>query len=176
MPRRALKTTAVFMAAVLVGCAGGTVDPEPRRNPRNNRGTDEMGSIFGQEGLALSLFGAPERGEGQAGGGIGVNSYLWRASLDTVSFMPISEADPFGGVILTDWHNPAQTPGERFKLQVYILDRQLRADGLRVAVFRQVRNGESGEWEDAPVAEGTGSALEDTILTRARQLRIDSTT
>lgn len=173
---RARTTISVFMIAVLVGCSGGVVAPEPERNPRNNRGADELGSIFGQDGLALSLFGAPDAGDGGGGGaGIGVNSYLWRASLDTVSFMPISDADPFGGVILTDWYNPAETPAERFKLNIYILDRQLRADGIRVAVFRQVRN-ETGEWVDSPVADGTSGTLEDTILTRARQLRIDSTT
>ena len=164
------------MIAVLVGCAGGTVDPEPRRNPRNNRGTDDLGSILGSDGLALNLFGGPqaEAGIGE-GAGIGVNSFLWRASLDTVSFMPISDADPFGGVILTEWYNPVETPDERFKLNIYILDRQLRADGIRVAVFRQIR-GDNGDWVNSPVANGTAGTLEETILTRARQLRIDSTT
>jgi hypothetical protein len=174
---RPVKTIAGLLTAALIGCSGqDVVMDEPPTAPRENRNTEDMGSIFGEEGLALSLFGAPDAEREGGGAGIGVNSYLWRASLDTVSFMPISDADPFGGVILTDWHNPAETPGERFKLNVYILDRQLRADGIRVAVFRQVRNEDTGEWEDARVAEGTASALEDTILTRARQLRVDSAT
>src|SRR3546814_14681663 len=84
------------------------------------------------------------------GGGIGGNSFLWRASLDTLSFLPVTSADPFGGVILTDWYSVPQTPNERFKLNVYILDRQLRADGIRVAVFRQTLNPSAG-WVDAPV-------------------------
>ena len=98
-----------------------------------------------------------------------VNSFLWRASLDTISFMPVAAADPFGGVILTDWYSPAEAPSERFKLNVYILGRALRADGIRVGVFRQVENGAS--WRYAPVAENTNTQIEDAILTRARQLR-----
>ena len=126
-------------------------------------------SIFGDSGAGL--FGGKSEKKDNAGQtGIGVNSYLWRASLDTVSFMPLASADPFGGVILTDWYAPSETPDERLKLNVFILDRQLRADGIQVKVFRQVRSG--GEWRDAEVAEGTARKLEDTILTRARQMRV----
>ena len=102
--------------------------------------------------------------------GIGVNSFLWRASLDTISFMPVKSADPFGGVILTDWYENPEKPGERFKLNVYILDRQLRADGIRVAVFKQVAGGQG--WKDAKVTDKTSSDIETTILTRARELKV----
>ena len=114
------------------------------------------------------LFGG---GETTKGGVIGVNSFLWRASLDTISFMPIKSADAFGGVILTDWHSPADSPNERFKLNVYILDRALRADGIRVAAFRQVLDRNS-QWRDAAVTKKTARKLEDAILMRARQLRL----
>lgn len=128
-------------------------------------------SLFGDGGLVL--FGGPdynpEQGGG-GGGGIGVNSFLWRASLDTMSFMPLTSADPFGGVIITDWYTPPQTPGERFKVTTFILDRSLRADGIRVSVFRQTQHATG--WIDAPVGETMASDLENTILTRARQLRI----
>ena len=83
--------------------------------------------------------------------------------------MPVNSADPFGGVIITDWHAPPETPGERFKLNVYILGRALRADGVRVAVFRQVQDGNG--WRDAAVAAKTDTRIEDAILTKARQLR-----
>ena len=100
---------------------------------------------------------------------IGVNAYLWRAALDTVSFMPLVQADANGGVIVTDWYaNPAQ-PGERMKLTVSILDQDLRADALRVAALRQVSTG--GQWVDAPVQAATVQKLEDIILTKARDLR-----
>ena len=88
--------------------------------------------------------------------------------------MPIASADPFGGVILTDWYAPGDTPGERFKVNVYILDRQLRADALKVSVFHQQRDS-SGTWRDATVGSDTATTMEDTILTRARQLRIGQT-
>ena len=86
--------------------------------------------------------------------------------------MPLASADPFGGLIITDWYQPPESPNERLKLQVLIRDRVLRADGLKVAVFRQVREGEG--WLDAPVDPATGTRLEDKILTRARELRIAS--
>ncbi len=101
---------------------------------------------------------------------LGVNSYLWRASLDTLSFMPLASADPFGGVIITDWYSAPTTPDERMKVTVYILDRDLRADGLKVAVFRQTRT--TAGWTDAPVNPDTATKLEDAILTRARELRL----
>jgi len=142
------------------------VEPTPT-DPLDRR-VAESGSIFGEEGLVL--FGGESTPE--PGSGIGVNSYLWRASLDTIAFMPIASADPFGGVILTDWYTPPSASDERFKLNVFILDRQLRADGVRVAVFRQVR--ERGEWVDAQAGPGTANTLEETILTRARELRVIS--
>jgi hypothetical protein len=103
---------------------------------------------------------------------LGVNSYLWHASLDTLSFMPLASADPFGGVIITEWYSSPQAPDERLKVTVYILDRRLRADGLKLAVFRQTRNG--GGWADAVVNGDTATKLEDAILARARQLRLAS--
>jgi hypothetical protein len=110
-----------------------------------------------------------------AGGGtrtLGVNSYLWHATLDTLSFIPLASADPFGGVVITDWYSAPQAPNERMKVTVYILDRNLRADGLKVAVFRQTRAADG--WADATVSGDTASKLEDAILTRARELRLAS--
>ena len=103
---------------------------------------------------------------------LGVNSYLWHATLDTLAFMPLASADPYGGVIITDWYSAPQNPDERMKLTIYILDRRLRADGIKVAVFRQTRS-QSG-WVDAQVNPDTATKLEDAILTRARELRLAS--
>jgi alpha-beta hydrolase superfamily lysophospholipase len=100
---------------------------------------------------------------------IGVNSYLWRSALDTLSFMPMLQVDSNGGVILTDWFINPRTPGERMKLTVTILDQDLRADALRVAASRQVQKG--ADWVDAPVEAATTQKLEDVILTHARDLR-----
>ena len=104
---------------------------------------------------------------------IGVNGYLWRATLDTLSFMPLQSADPYGGVIVTDWYTNPEKPDERFKCTVYILDSRLRADGLNVAVFKQ-NKGADGNWVDAPHAGQTETDIENSILTRARQLRLSN--
>ena len=101
---------------------------------------------------------------------ISVNGYLWRATLDTLSFMPLASADPYGGVIITDWYAAPEAPSERFKATVYILDTRLRADGLNVQVFKQVAVG--GVWTDATPSPQTETDLENAILTRARQLRL----
>jgi hypothetical protein len=104
---------------------------------------------------------------------IGVNGYLWRASLDTLAFMPLSSADPYGGVIITDWYVNPEKQDERFKCTVYILDTRLRADGLNVTVFKQVKDA-TGGWVDAPAADQTSIDIENSILTRARQLRLSN--
>src|SRR3954452_21175524 len=100
---------------------------------------------------------------------IGVNSYLWRAAIDTVSFAPLLQANPASGVIITDWYSNPRAPGERVKLTVAVLDPDLRADALRVSASRQVS--QNGAWVDAPVSAATVQKLEDIILTRARDLR-----
>jgi len=104
---------------------------------------------------------------------IGVNGYLWQATLSTLSFMPLASADPYGGVVITDWYVNPEKPDERFKVTVYILDARLRADGLSVAVFKQNRDA-TGAWIDAPTATQTETDFENAILTRARQLRLSN--
>ncbi|WP_374944239.1 DUF3576 domain-containing protein, partial [Sphingomonas sp.] len=100
---------------------------------------------------------------------IGVNSYLWRATLDTLSFMPLVQTDSNGGVVVTDWYINPNSPAERIKVTVSILDQDLRADAVRVAALRQVNQG--GQWVAAPVQASTTQKLEDVILTKARDLR-----
>ncbi|ALL15077.1 hypothetical protein AQ619_17860 [Caulobacter henricii] len=106
-------------------------------------------------------------------GSIGVNGYLWRATLDTLAFMPLASADPYGGVIVTDWYVNPEKPDERFKATIYILDTRLRADGLNVNVFKQAKDG-AGGWTDVPAADQTATDIENAILTRARQLRLSN--
>lgn len=175
--RRGIVAVAAVVALALGACGTNVESSYPDRGA--GRTMDPVGSnkkaepgLFGTDGL--KLFGrssGPEDGSG--GGGIGVNSYLWRASLDTVSFMPLAQVDPFGGVILTDWFSPPEAPNERVKANIFILGRQLRADGVRAAVFRQARDG-AGNWVDSSVDGRTVIDLENAILTRARQLRIDT--
>ena len=100
---------------------------------------------------------------------LGVNAYLWHASLDTLSFLPLASVDPFGGVIISGWYVPPASPDERMKITVHVMDRALSADGVKVRVFRQERNG--ADWQYAATNPDTARKLEDTILTRARELR-----
>jgi hypothetical protein len=153
-------------AVILAGCASEkeAQQPEPREVIANNSSGNDGGILNG-------LISSVTKGGAPSNENITVNSYLWRASLDTVSFLPLSTADPFGGVIITDWYSPPKTPNERFKVTVYILDRQLRADGLRVSVFRQTRT-PSSAWVEAKVDPRTERDLENAILKRARQMRI----
>jgi len=170
----------VCLAAVgLAGCGNPNAVKETKSGPSSDRNSRDMiqglggqnreqGSLFGPGGL----FGTKQEKQIDNGTGVAVNAYLWRASLDTINFIPLVSADPFGGVIITDWYTPAETPNERMKVQVTILDRDLRADGVRVAVFKQTTSPRGGNWVDAQVDPRTNIDIENAILTRARQLRI----
>jgi hypothetical protein len=153
-------------ALSLAACAGGTTDPDidHQRAILNN-----SGKLFGD----ITIGGGEKRDNDGGPSGIGVNGFLWRASLDTLAFLPLASADPFGGVIITDWYAPPESPTERFKVTTYLLGRQLRTDGLRVSVFRQTRSAD-GTWVDAALSDETATKLADAILTRARELRIAS--
>lgn len=137
------------------------------KTPTTFQGKEEGGSLFG---MKLGSGKAPSDGQTPP---IGVNGYLWRATLDTLSFMPLASADPYGGVVITDWYANPEKPDERFKATVYILDSRLRADGLNVAIFKQVRD-VNGTWIDAVTAGQTETDLENAILTKARQLRLSN--
>jgi hypothetical protein len=135
------------------------------------------GCAWVQEDLSKG-FGGGDGGEGQIHKAdlaaskittIGVNSYLWQAALDTLSFAPLAQVDSNGGVIVTDWYTSPSSPNDRVKVTVSILDRDLRADALRVAAARQLL--QNGQWVEAPVTAATVQKLEEIILTRARDLR-----
>ena len=132
--------------------------------------------LIGALGLSVAACASNERPEADVAAAqvtaIGVNSYLWRATLETLSFMPLNQADSAGGVIVTDWYANPQNPGDRVKVSVSILDQDLRADALRVAASREVLQG--GTWIAAPVQAATVQRLEEIILTKARDLRRSS--
>lgn len=164
---------ASILCLLALSACGSDVPVEyeyPTKGPNGLPTYKKQETLTGPNGLDLFSLGKGNEGN-QSGVGVAVNAFLWRASLDTLSFLPLASADPFGGVIISDWYNPPESPGERFKVTVYILDRALRSDGIRANVFRQTRTN-AGEWRDAAVDEGLGKDLENTILTRARQIRI----
>ncbi len=160
-----LAVFAVGAALALAACADST-----------EMLADNSGASQSQD-LAVRGGKAPEglrrgftRGMGGGSGNISINPFLWRAALDTISFMPIASADPFGGAIITDWYAPPETPEERFKINLLILGKELHSGGVKLTVFRQSRD-ESGNWADAPIENNTALDLENVILTRARELR-----
>ncbi|MDR3510030.1 MAG: DUF3576 domain-containing protein [Caulobacteraceae bacterium] len=156
--RRALAAAGALGAVALVaGCAH-----------------HDNGQVYGSGGFHPFGSGrAHASANGQAT--IGVNGYLWRATLDTLAFMPLASADPYGGVVTTEWYANPEKPDERFKCTVYILDTRLRADGLNVTVYKQVHDA-TGVWVDAAASDQTAIDIENAILTRARQLRLSNVT
>lgn len=182
------RPAALFCALGIVALAGACSDSSEVRNVGRDEYTSQSGRdrvrgrLTGQDD-GIVLFGTSRSGSGGSGSadagspgggaGLGVNAYLWRATLDTLAFMPLASADPFGGVIITDWYSPPGTTTERFKATAYVMGRQLRSDGIRVSVFRQVRQGNN--WLDALVTPATSAELEDRVLARARELRSQST-
>lgn len=132
---------------------------------------EERPGLFGKDGLVL--FGGKDRptDDGASeGSGVGVNGFLWRAALDTVSDLPLASADPFGGVILTDWYSYPSATNERVKMQIYLLGRKLRSDGVNVTVFRQVKR--RGDWQNTETSAQTATRIENRILEQARRLRV----
>ncbi|CAA7614931.1 conserved exported hypothetical protein [Candidatus Terasakiella magnetica] len=177
MTRKKLTGATAALALVLGALALSACENSQAVFPTKDKGqsaprmsNEPRETIFGPEGL----FGKSKDQGGGAGSGIGVNAYLWRASLDTISFMPITTADAFGGTIITDWYQLPETPNERYKVNVFIIDRTLRADGVKVSLFKQVKDG-TGNWADTRVDPKMATDLENSILTRARQLRVVST-
>lgn len=168
--------SALATVAMLGACGTGGIRDVGRDEYTSQSGRDRVrGRLTGQDD-GIVLFGTarsrPDDAGAGGGSGLGVNAFLWRATLDTLSFMPLASADPFGGVIITDWHAPAAVSNERFKATAYVLGRQLRSDGVRISLFRQVRG--PGGWVDAPISAATAAELEDKVLARARELRSQS--
>lgn len=165
------RTFAMAALTLAVGLSLSACGHDPNRvegQSRVNEGQSSGGGFLG-------MFGRDHDNDRRSNGseqeaGIGVNSFLWRASLDTLNFMPLASADPFGGVIITDWYADPSVPGERFKATVYILDTRLRADALNVSIFKQTQQG--GAWVDAAVSPDTEAQIENAILRRARELRL----
>jgi hypothetical protein len=155
---------AIAAATAATGCST-TSKADGSENPNVPRAIDDRAP----GGLRIpGLFGGGDAKKEQ--NEIGVNSFLWRASMETLAFMPLTSADPFGGVIITDWYANPQKPNERFKATVYILDTRLRADGIKVALFRETLT--ANGWQTAPTDPDTSLQLENAILKKARELKI----
>ncbi len=164
-----ISSVVLLSACLLSACSSVESTPDvPQTRMEKKRA--KTGTLSGNE-QGFTLFGGKKTKESSGDTGIGVNAFLWKASLDTISFMPLTSADPFGGVIITDWYTPAATPNERTKVNIFIRDTALRSDGVKVSLFKQVQQG--GTWRDVPSSDAAARQLENAILTRARQLKIE---
>jgi hypothetical protein len=167
---RGASLAGLFLAVgVLGGWGRAATLPVPASVQAKDFGAAHIVSGPYQVGAARVILARTKEDTGE--NGLAVNAYLWRAALDTLSFMPLAEAQPAGGVIITDWYANPSAPDERFKMTVYITDKRLRSDGVRVALFRQVRN-KSQNWQDATTDPETATRLENAILARARQYKL----
>ena len=160
----------LLVPVFLMACETGPLtDDDSDVLTREQNRNQSLGKLFGDD---IFTFGGDNKKNESLG--ITVNEYLWRASLDTVSFIPLRTADPFGGVILTEWYTPASAPGERLKVDIFILDRQLSSNGVRVSIHKQVYNKATKQWVAKEVDRKILNDFEETILTRARQLKVSN--
>jgi hypothetical protein len=165
-----IKNLALSIIALSIVSCGGEASKREQTYPKTakEKRIEELGSIAGEEGIVI--FGGKSKSS-SSNTVANVNGYLWRATLDTISFMPLMSTDPVGGVIITDWYQDPATPKERFKLNILILTSDLQSNGVKVTVFKQVQDNR-GIWHDAATNSKVAADLEDKILTRARQLKI----
>jgi hypothetical protein len=170
-PMRHPILAALLITTALTACSGGRQVSNEEYGTDNARERILRGGGVNPTNAGLVVFGVDRSQQNEQGGpgGVSVNAYLWRATLETLSFMPLVQTDSNGGVVVTDWYANPRNSGERMKLTVSILDQDLRADALRIAASRQTNQG--GNWVDAPVQAATVQKLEDIILTKARDLR-----
>ena len=155
-----MRALLVIMTVFLLAACGTGAPPPEEKGP---------GSILtGKAEQGLSLKDLSGIG-GNNGAGLPINALLWRASLDIIATIPLDDVDTFGGTIVTEWYQLNQTPDERIKLGIFVLDRELRSDGIRVVVYVQNRSGDT--WQDSGTDAEMGQQIEELILTRAREIR-----
>ena len=149
-------------------------DPEMmrERERRERVGNAEEETFIGKLFQDVTGLG-DKKDSNNAGGGIGVNILLWRSTLDTLSFMPLVSADPFGGVIITDWYADSEISKEKFKIVAYIIGTELRVDGIKVSVFKKIKD-KNGDWVDKKSSAFLQNQIEDVILTKARKYKIQN--
>lgn len=167
------KVFPIACAALMLAACASDVEDAPTTveapQPQTQSEATQTAQVAAPGGSVFDWFGPGAPADKRTG--VAVNRHLWRASLDALSFAPMEQADPFGGTIKTGWYTPPATPNERLRVAVYILDSRLRADALRVSVFKEVKK-PTGDWADSTVDPETVTKLENLILNKARDLKI----
>lgn len=165
-----MKKILIAIASIFaISACSGIKSESPETKSVKEEREEARGKLTGDDGLS---FGGGKKNDSATASPLGVNSFLWRATLDTLSFMPLASADPFGGVIITDWYEDGKNASERYKINAIILDKTLRADGIKITLFKQSMD-KKGVWRDKKSDASDARKIEDTILTRARELKIN---
>ena len=167
----------LFVLSVSLFCVACSSTSEIKSDPSYPKGDtlkrrEKMGTLSNNDKGFVVLGGDSADSASSEDNGIGINAYLWKATLDTLSFMPLSSADPFGGVIITDWYEIADKPKQRFKVNAFIKSKSLVANGIKVVVFSQNWDKKTKSWVDQPANDVMGLQMEDAVLTRARELKV----
>lgn len=161
------KILLAITSILIISACSGIETQAPSTTSAEEMRKEARGKLTGEDGIS---FGGKRKDDASSASPLGVNSFLWRATLDTLSFMPLASADPFGGVIITDWYEEKER-SERYKVNALILDKTLRADGIKITLFKQSLD-KTGKWRDIKADPADARKIEDTILTRARELKI----
>ena len=130
------------------------------------------GGLMGKK-ASFSFLGGDEESSTQITGlGMPINPYLWKASLNTINFMPLSSTDPFAGTIITDWYTAQSNLGERCKLNIFINGSDLKTNNLKVSSFCQILK--DNQWVNMPSKTEENTRLENAILNEAKKLKLTS--
>ncbi|MBY0461949.1 MAG: DUF3576 domain-containing protein [Alphaproteobacteria bacterium] len=170
LPKFLNKVVTLSILVLLTACSDNSNQENKVPVDKEDKRKLGFGSLMGDDFLT---FGPGKKGKSGGTVSATVNPYLWRASLESINFMPLASADAFGGVIVTDWYVAPKTPGEKLKITIFITDQVLRADALKVIVYKQVKT-KDGTWANTNADPAVATELENIILTKARQLRIHS--
>ena len=167
MQKIIVKTLLIISAMLLVACSGVTVTRE--ETPVQKRQRESQSLLTGQAGRGINLNQA--LGGSQSGAALPVNALLWRASIDTLSVVPLNSIDTYSGTIISDWYKNPENPNQRIKIALFVLDQELRSDAIKAEVYVQHRTSASNDWTDAGRDTELAIRLEELVLTRAREIR-----
>ena len=131
------------------------------------------GGLLGKGGLSFGdILGNSEENATSAPATMNVNIFLWRASLETIDFMPLNSADPIGGTIITDWYSTSDNQNERCKLNIFISGKRLNAENLKVRSFCQENKNQT--WVNKNINKENNIKIENAILNKAKKIRLQS--
>ena len=125
-----------------------------------------------EEGKKIKFGQLGSRGSGKFE--FATSNEMWRATVDILDFMPLSNADYGGGVIITDWYNENNSKNESIKIMVQFLSNEIRADGIKITVYNKKCNSDNNTNCSTSVDDenSIGQELKLAILRKAAELKV----